>query len=87
MNNKAELHNTQEDCYESLTFQFIRIARWLALFLLVGIGVIGTYLKYERYHEINWMFLLVCVISGVLLFWMGRCLQKSNCSRRRRNTT
>ncbi|HRJ51650.1 MAG TPA: hypothetical protein PLE99_02695 [Candidatus Thiothrix moscowensis] len=81
MNDKAKcwaLHR----CEKSLAFRFINIARWVALLLLVGIGVMGAYVQHQQGQDVSWVFVGVCVISGVMLFWMGRCLLKSECQHR-----
>lgn len=67
-------------CEKSLTLQFISMARWVALLLLVGIGTMTVLLQYERHQEINWVFFSVCATGGIVLFWIGTCLMKSECS-------
>lgn len=81
MNSKAKCWEANK-CEKSLTFRFIKVARWVALFLLVGIGALGSYFQQQRGQDINWMFLGVCVFCGIMLFWMGRCILKSECQHR-----
>jgi hypothetical protein len=71
-------------CEKSLVFRFIRVARWVALGLLVGIGTLGAFLQYKNHQDINWAFFSICIICGIMLFWMGRCILKSECAARRR---
>lgn len=85
MNSKSRCWEMNK-CEKSLTFHFIKVARWVALFLLVGIGALGAYFQHEHGQEINWMFLGVCVACGVMLFWMGRCILKSECQYRMANS-
>ncbi len=82
MYSKSKCANTL--CEKSLVFRFIRVARWVALLLLTGIGSLGAFLQYQRHQDINWMFFSVCIICGIMLFWMGRCIMKSECASRRR---
>lgn len=85
MNSKSRINDKTASCEKSLVFRFIRIARWIALFLLLGIGVLGTSFQYERHHDIDWMFFTVCAVCGIMLFWMGRCILKSECNNKRGN--
>lgn len=66
-------------CDRTLVYEFLAVARWLALVLLVTIGSAAVWLQYIHQQEINWLFLLICVSGGVILFWIGRCLLKSEC--------
>jgi hypothetical protein len=67
-------------CEKSLTLEFISMARWVALLLLMGIGAMAVLLQYERHQEINWIFFSVCAFGGIVLFWIGGCLLRSECS-------
>lgn len=84
MNSKARCWEMKK-CEKSLAFRFIKVARWVALLLLVGIGTLGAFLQYRAGQDVNWMFLAVCVFCGIMLFWMGRCLLKSECQHRLAN--
>lgn len=81
MNQKAKC-TFVSSCEQALAYRFIRIARWVALALLVGIGLGGWWAGYQR-QDINWLFVGVCVSCGVLLFWMGSCILRSECQRQR----
>ncbi len=72
-------------CEKSLTFHFIKVARWVALLLLVGIGLLGVYSQYRMGQEVSWMFLSVCVFCGIMLFWLGHCMLSSECQYRMSN--
>lgn len=72
------------DCEQSLVFRFMRVAKWLALALLLGIGSAGVFLQFQRHQDINWMFFAVCTLCGVVLFWIGHCIMKSECATQRR---
>ena len=71
-------------CQKSLTFHFMQAARWVALLLLCGVGIGLTVLEFYRHEDISWIFLAVCVASGLMLFWLGRCLMQTECTTMRR---
>ncbi len=66
-------------CSRTLVYEVLAVARWLALLLLVAIGSSAVWLQYSRQQEISWVFFLVCVTGGIILFWIGRCLLNSEC--------
>ena len=78
------IHTQQIECQPSLVFHFMRVAKWIALSLLLGIGFMGALLQFQRHQEINWMFFSVCIVCGVILFWIGHCIMKSDCAIKRR---
>ncbi|EIJ33744.1 hypothetical protein [Thiothrix nivea] len=71
-------------CEQSLVFQFMRVAKWVALFLLTGIGAGSSYLQLQRNQEVNWVFFGICLACGVILFWIGHTIMKSECATKRR---
>ncbi|WP_156946839.1 hypothetical protein [Thiothrix lacustris] len=79
--------NKMIDCEQSLVFYFMRSAKWVALALLVGIGVMGAALQFQRSQEVNWLFFSVCILCGLILFWIGHSLMKNECTTQQRNGT
>lgn len=71
------------DCEQSLVFYFMRSAKWVALALLISIGVLGTALQFQRHQDVNWMFFSICILCGAVLFWIGHCLMKNECATQR----
>lgn len=71
-------------CEQSLVFRFMRTAKWVALSLMTGIGVSSAFLQMQRHQDINWMFFSICLLSGVILFWIGHCIMKGECITKRR---
>ena len=71
-------------CQKSLTFHFMQAARWVALLLLCSVGIGLTALEFFRHENISWVFLGVCVASGLMLFWLGQCLMQTECSTMKR---
>jgi hypothetical protein len=67
---------------ESLTYQFMQTAKWVALLLLLSIGFGMAYLQHIHREPISWGFLGICIASGLLLFWIGRCLSHYECSQK-----
>jgi hypothetical protein len=65
-----------------LTYQFIQTAKWVALVLLFSIGLGMAFLQYLHKQPISWGFLAICIASGLLLFWIGRCLAHYECSQK-----
>jgi hypothetical protein len=85
MNRQARCINTkQAECPLSVVFYFMRVAKWIALSLMVGIGISGALLQFQRHQSVNWMFVTVCLACGVILFWIGHCIMKSECRVKRR---
>ncbi|SEA80895.1 hypothetical protein SAMN05660964_02492 [Thiothrix caldifontis] len=85
MKKQAKCINSKAlECEQSVVFYFMRVARWVAFLLLVGIGVMGALLQFQRHQDINWMFVSVCIACGVGLFWVGHCIMKSECATRKR---
>lgn len=72
------------ECQQSVVFYFMRIARWVALLLMVGIGSMGAALQFYHHQDINWMFVGICTLCGIILFWIGHCIMKSECATRSR---
>lgn len=77
------MHTQAIECQQSLVFYFMRTARWVALLLLVGIGSMDAVLQFQRQQNINWIFVSICILSGVILFWIGHCIMRSECASRR----
>ncbi len=73
-----------QKCERSLVFQVIAVARWVALILLMGIGLTAIWLQYQNQQDIGWLFFVVCIMGGGVLFWMGTCLLKSECMAQQR---
>lgn len=71
-------------CAHSLVARFMAVARWGALALLLGIGFADVILHLSRGDAVNWVFCGICVVSGVILFWMGQCLLESECGTRKK---
>ncbi|WGZ93554.1 MAG: hypothetical protein QJT81_17405 [Candidatus Thiothrix putei] len=85
MKKQAQCINSKAlECEQSVVFYFMRVARWVAFLLLVGIGGMGALLQFQRHQDINWMFVSVCIVCGVGLFWIGHCIMKSECATRKR---
>lgn len=72
------------ECQQSVVFYFMRIARWVALLLLVGIGSMAALLQFQRHQDISWLFVVVCALCGIILFWVGHSIMKSECATRHR---
>ncbi|UJS23460.1 hypothetical protein [Thiothrix winogradskyi] len=72
------------ECQPSVVFYFMRIARWVALLLLTGIGGMSAALQFQRHQDISWLFVSVCILCGIILFWIGHSIMKSECATRRR---
>lgn len=65
---------------ESLARHFMQTAKWVALLLLLSIGFGMAYLQHLHNQPISWGFVGICIASGLLLFWIGRCLTHYECS-------
>lgn len=72
------------ECQQSVVFYFMRIARWVALLLLISIGSMAALLQFQHNQDINWVFVAVCTLCGIILFWIGHSIMKSECANRRR---
>lgn len=82
------IHARNVECQQpSLVFYFMRTAKWVALSWLVGIGVMGVLLQFQRHQDVNWVFFSVCLLCGLILFWIGHCIMKSECASKRRHGT
>jgi hypothetical protein len=79
---KQSIYSKKHSHKESLIYQFMRTAKWVALLLLFSIGFGMAYLQYLHREPISWGFLGICIASGLLLFWIGRCLTHSECSQK-----
>ena len=79
---KQPSHTKKNSYKESLTYQFMQKAKWVALLLLFSIGFGMAFLQYLHKQPISWGFLGICIASGLLLFWIGRCLTHYECSQK-----
>lgn len=70
----AKNNNTSRVGNPSFICQFMGITKWFAMFLLFGLAAAEVYVQYTREMEINWAFATICIVCGVLLFWIGHAL-------------
>lgn len=85
MNNQAKCINLKTiDCEQSLVFRFMRTAKWVALLLLIGIGTGSAYIQFQHQQNVNWIFFSVCMVCGIILFWVGHSIMISECVTKRR---
>ena len=54
-----------QKCERSLVFQVIAVARWVALILLMGIGLTAIWLQYQNQQDIGWLFFVVCIMGVI----------------------
>lgn len=78
------IQTNKTSCDQSLVFRFMRIAKWVALLLLLGIGFADIWLQLQRSQAINWLFFSLCSVGGIGLFWIGHCIMQSECAMQRR---
>lgn len=64
--------------------RFMGITKWFAMFLLFGLAAAEVYVQHMRNMEINWAFAIICVICGILVFWIGHALFAPERQMRRR---
>jgi len=57
---------------------YFSIIRWIPLGIFLGVGVTNLITQAKQRSGVDWLFPLVCVSLGVLLFRLGTILQHSN---------
>lgn len=65
---KNDLHT------QGIIFHCLRTIRWLPLWLFSGVGAADTLLQLQHGQELHWLFLIICAISGYMLFQLGNVL-------------
>lgn len=59
---------------------YFSIIRWVPLGIFLGVSVTDLITQLRQGSGIDWLFPLVCLLFGVLLFRLGTSLQHSNLS-------
>lgn len=68
----------------SFICRFMGMTKWFAMLLLFGLAVAEVYVQYSRNMSINWAFAIICVVCGILVFWIGHALFSPGRQRLRR---
>lgn len=80
----AQNKNTPSLGKPSFICRFMGVTKWFAMFLLFGLAAAEVYVQHSRGMEINWAFAIICVVCGILVFWIGHALFAPERQMRRR---
>ena len=70
----AKNKNTPPLGKPSFICHFMVMTKWFAMLLLFGLAAAEVYVQYSRNMDINWAFAIICVVCGILVFWIGHAL-------------